>query len=111
MNAHIAADATELAADLRAYDATNNATGAHRMMARAAEFIERMSGVESAIDGITLADLEFWDRVFLSVLSTAIAAQGWVIGNKPVTSGDERVELAARWADHAIRVRRERVEG
>lgn len=62
----------------------------------------------SATDGLTPSDSDFWERAFLAVLPLAMEVQGWRMGDKPISQGNDRVELAAVWADHAVRTRRAR---
>lgn len=47
----------------------------------------------------------FLDRAFLTILPSAMNAQGWTFGDKPITSTEDRVNLAARWAEHALKRR------
>jgi hypothetical protein len=53
-------------------------------------------------DGLTQADKDFWERAFIAVLPTAMEAQGWKIGERKISSGDDRNRLAAFWADAAV---------
>lgn len=46
----------------------------------------------------------FWQRSFLALLPWAMSAQGWTFGDQPITSSDDRIELARRTADRATRV-------
>lgn len=46
----------------------------------------------------------FRKRVFLAALPAVIAAQQWEMDGKPVTTLDQRVELARRFADKAAQV-------
>lgn len=48
----------------------------------------------------------FWNRAFLALLPAAMLAQNWTLGNKPITSGDDRVDLARRWADKAAKLQK-----
>lgn len=59
----------------------------------------------SSTNGLTGEDQRFWDQVFRDLLPIAIQAQGWRSGDKPITSGQDRVDLAASWADIAVRER------
>ncbi len=47
----------------------------------------------------------FLDKAFLSVLPTAMNAQGWSFGSEPITSTKDRVTLAKRWAEEALKQR------
>lgn len=47
----------------------------------------------------------FLDRAFIATLPAALNADGWKFGDKPITSTDDRVELAARWAVAALKKR------
>lgn len=46
---------------------------------------------------------EIWNEIYTSLLPTALVCQNWTMGDKKVTSTDDRVELAKRWADAAMR--------
>ena len=46
-------------------------------------------------------DVAFWEKAFLTVLPSAMEAQGWKIGDTPITSGEARINLAAIWATYA----------
>ena len=41
--------------------------------------------------------------VFLRMLEIALSANGWKIGEQPITSTEQRVDLAERWTDLAMR--------
>lgn len=46
---------------------------------------------------------ELWKQAFLAVLPVAMAERGWAVGDKPITSGRDKVKLlAADWADSAV---------
>ena len=45
---------------------------------------------------------ELWNDVFLRLLPTAMQVHGWTIGERKITSTADRIELASRWADHAV---------
>jgi len=47
----------------------------------------------------------FLDRAFLVILPVALAAEGWKFGDKPISTTEERVLLAKRWAEEALRQR------
>jgi hypothetical protein len=47
-----------------------------------------------------------WVRLFVALLPKAMASDGWTIGTIKVTTGEQRVELAERWADRAYQVAR-----
>lgn len=47
----------------------------------------------------------FLDRAFLAILPAAMNAQGWSFGDKPITSMEDRVKLAASWAESALKKR------
>lgn len=53
-------------------------------------------------------DEEFWDATFQAVSAAAFQCQGWSRGETPITSLNDRVDLAADWADRAVKVRRNR---
>lgn len=46
---------------------------------------------------------EQWNQVFITLLPTAMAAQGWTLDGKAINTGEERVRLCAAWADQAVR--------
>tara|TARA_R100000656_G_scaffold22315_1_gene19876 strand:- start:4284 stop:4565 length:282 start_codon:yes stop_codon:yes gene_type:complete len=56
-----------------------------------------------------LDERQFWDEAFLSMSAEAFRAQGWKQGDTPITNLDQRVDLAADWADRAVKVRRKRL--
>ncbi|WP_152563255.1 hypothetical protein [Caballeronia zhejiangensis] len=68
------------------------------------------TALATCTDGLTPDEIEFWDRAYLAVLPFAMQCQGWKIGEKPITSGDDRAYLAGRWADAAVRERRSRMD-
>lgn len=45
----------------------------------------------------------FWNRCYIALLPTAMQVNGWRIGDKPVSSTAERVDLARRWTDEATK--------
>ena len=47
----------------------------------------------------------FLDRAFLAILPAAMNTQGWKFGDQPITSTKDRVNLAARWAEQALKQR------
>ena len=47
----------------------------------------------------------FLDRAFLAILPAAMNAVGWTMGDKPIRTTEERVDLAARWAERALKRR------
>ncbi|HLP99165.1 MAG TPA: hypothetical protein VK149_12055 [Sideroxyarcus sp.] len=47
----------------------------------------------------------FLDRAFLSILPAAMNAQGWTFGDTPISSTQDRVKLARRWAEEALKQR------
>lgn len=49
----------------------------------------------------------FRDRAFLAALPFCMGADGWTIGDKKISSSEERVEFAWRVANRATRKRRE----
>jgi hypothetical protein len=57
--------------------------------------------VTESTDGLILVDREFWQRAFLAVLPTAMTVQGWTLGQKKISTGEDRMRLAAAWADTA----------
>lgn len=50
----------------------------------------------------------FRDRVFLAVLPFCMQAQGWKMGDEPITSSNDRVDWAWSVADRATNKRRAR---
>lgn len=51
-------------------------------------------------------ELAFWDRAFLSVAPYFAGCAAWTKGDKQLSSLDDRVELAANFANKAIKKRR-----
>lgn len=47
----------------------------------------------------------FLDRAFIAILPAAMNAQGWSFGDKPISSTEDRVKLARRWAEEAFKQR------
>lgn len=45
------------------------------------------------------------DRIYVAMLPTAMSAQGWKFGEKPISSMDDRIELARQWAEEALKQR------
>jgi len=46
-----------------------------------------------------------WNRAFITVLPMAMTVDGWTFGGankRPIKTTIDRMELAARWADHAL---------
>lgn len=52
---------------------------------------------------------DFWERAYLAALPVALSASGWTIGDKSITSSNDRNHLAGLWADTALRERRKRI--
>lgn len=48
----------------------------------------------------------FWDKAFLAAIPACIRADGWKVGDKPITSLVDRIDLARDAADHAAKKRR-----
>lgn len=48
---------------------------------------------------------QFIDRAFIAALPAAMDVQGWKRGEKPITSLEDRVQLAADFAREAFRRR------
>ena len=46
-------------------------------------------------NGLIGDDLYFWEQVFHDLLPVAIKEHGWMSDDKPITSSDDRVALAA----------------
>lgn len=44
-----------------------------------------------------------WQRAFLAALPAAITVSGWTRGDTPIATMTDRVDLAARVADRALR--------
>jgi hypothetical protein len=55
---------------------------------------------EPATDEVTI-DRTFWEDSFLAVLPFAMQAQGWTVDEKIISTGNDRIDLAAQWADAA----------
>lgn len=53
-------------------------------------------------NGLTQADKEFWQASFVAMLPAAIQSQGWKMDGKSISSGEDRVKMAAIWADYAV---------
>ena len=45
------------------------------------------------------------DRIYLARLPVAMNSSGWKVGDQHITSGEDRVELAASWTARAMRHR------
>ena len=45
------------------------------------------------------------DEYYLALLPVAMTVEGWSIGDKKINTGDDRCELASRWAKHALKHR------
>ncbi|NLZ11093.1 MAG: hypothetical protein GX086_07155 [Alcaligenaceae bacterium] len=60
-------------------------------------------------NGLTGDDLYFWEQVFHDLLPVAIKEHGWTSDGKPIASSDDRVALAAIWADCAALERKRRL--
>ena len=61
-------------------------------------------------NGLTPADKEFWQAAFVALLPSAIAAQNWKVNGTAITSGEDRVCMAAVWADYAVLENRRRFD-
>jgi len=59
-------------------------------------------------DGLVPSDKEVWQKAFIAVLPYALQAQNWTRDSKAISSGEDRVNLAACWADYACKEHRER---
>jgi hypothetical protein len=51
-------------------------------------------------------DQAFLERAFLAALPSCIDATGWKIGDKPINTLDERVDLAWKFAAQALKSKR-----
>ena len=51
-------------------------------------------------DGVVI-DRIFWEDSFLAVLPFAMECQGWKLDEKSIHTGEDRIDLATRWADRA----------
>ncbi|KCB25019.1 hypothetical protein [Bordetella hinzii] len=60
--------------------------------------------------GAIASERAFWERAFLASMATALQAQGWKFGDKPISTGDERMRLAGIWADRALAERKKRYD-
>ena len=47
----------------------------------------------------------FMDRAFLAILPVAMNVQGWTFRDRPINSTEDRVLLAAKWAEEAAKQR------
>lgn len=59
-------------------------------------------GSDSQAPGI---DVTFWDKAFLALLPAAMTIHGWKLNDVRITSGEDRIQLAAIWAVWACRTR------
>jgi hypothetical protein len=57
---------------------------------------------ETTTDEVDI-DRTFWEDSFLSIFPFAMQCQGWELGEKIISTGNDRIDLAARWADAAAR--------
>jgi hypothetical protein len=46
----------------------------------------------------------FWQRAYLAILQDAFNAHGWKSGDKPITSVDDRTNLARNFADSSLNI-------
>ena len=69
--------------------------GYRRGRRRTEQEVERLAHQQSHADR--------WNAAFLALLPTAMLVDGWQLGDKKVVDGEQRVALAAAWADHAVR--------
>lgn len=46
----------------------------------------------------------FWQRAFLAALPACVTAQGWAVGDKPITNISQRTRLAKDFADEATKL-------
>jgi len=42
-----------------------------------------------------------WEDSFLALLPFAMECQGWKLNERSIHTGEDRIDLAARWADRA----------
>lgn len=63
---------------------------------------------EQDTDGLIDSDRDLWAEAFIAALPYAMQAQGWTRDSKSITSGEDRVSLAATWADYACKEFRQR---
>lgn len=61
------------------------------------------------VEGSMLDDLAFWERSFLAALPTAMVVKGWKVDGSIVSSGADRIRMAAKWADISVAQRRARI--
>lgn len=45
---------------------------------------------------------EKWNEVYLRVLPVALQMQGWTLNGESVSTSEQRIELARRWANKAV---------
>ena len=69
--------------------------GYRRGRRRTEQEVERLARQQSHADR--------WNAAFLALLPTAMVAENWTLSKEQVRSGDQRVALAAAWADLAVR--------
>ncbi len=50
----------------------------------------------------------FWERAFLASMAPVITGRNWTIGDKPITTGEDRMKLAGILADRALSERKKR---
>lgn len=66
---------------------------------------------KKATDGLTdkrrREEVAFWDRAFLAVSPYFAGSEPWARGEKKLSSLEDRVELAAKFANQAIKHRRQ----
>lgn len=54
-------------------------------------------------------DLAFWESAFLRVLPSSMESNTWTVNGNSITTGEGKVQMAARWADFASKERRRRL--
>lgn len=49
-----------------------------------------------------MTNQQFFDEAMLRLLPTAIQAQNWTMGGKPVLTGEQRIKLCVEWCKIAL---------
>lgn len=66
----------------------------------------RKAKIERSADQVRKERQAFLDKAFLAALPFAMEQTKWTIGDKPISTSEERVELAWRVAARALKQRR-----
>lgn len=78
----------------------------HRAYARGYQAGRKKAKIERTADQVQKERQAFLDKAFLAVLPFAMTQTTWTIGDKPISTAEERVELAWRTAVRALKQRR-----